>query len=238
MHLLYYDEVKYDPPVQKSFWLGGICVAHTEVPSIEARMNALSADIFGSSRLEKATEFHGIEICRGKGNFKGQSFDERIAVLRSLLDIIADGTIYRITVEIIPRNITHSSQAVDEIAFMYFIEQADALFQELNTLGMIFGDYDEPVIGKSVASLSHYRRGGTHWARGREIQNIVDTVHFAQSHHSRLIQLADVFLYCTQFHWQDNSTHWRAAIDKEIVQSGVLKCHKSRTWPTYGQWFR
>ena len=53
MHLLYYDEVKYDPPNQKSYWLGGVCVSCDSVSSIETEINQISQDAFGSSMLTK-----------------------------------------------------------------------------------------------------------------------------------------------------------------------------------------
>jgi hypothetical protein len=238
LHLLYYDEVKYDPPNQTSFWLGGVCAEHTAIPAIENELNQISADVFGSPLLEKETEFHGIEVCRAKGNFKGRDFDERLEILRRLLVVAARDDVCRIRIKINPKYITHSPDSPDEIAFMYFIEQAESLLAEKDSLGMVFGDYDEPVIGKSVASLSQFRRGGTRWARAKGIERIIDTVHFAKSHHSRMIQLADVFLYCTQFHDQINTSPWRKAFEKVIAASGVLNCHKSRTWPLEPYWYR
>ncbi len=238
MHLLYYDEVKYDPPIQPSFWLGGVCAPHTAIPEIEEQINKVSADAFGSRLLSKENEFHGIEICQGNGNFKSRNFEERLAILQRLLEIAAREDVYRICIRINPEYIAYSSSPPDEIAFMYFIEQADSLFAEIGSLGMVFGDYDEPIIGKSVASLSHFRRGGTLWARGKEIENIIDTVHFAKSHHSRMIQLADVFLYCSQFCFQGNKANWRKAIEEVIVESGILTCQRSRVWPLESIWHR
>ncbi|RUU53912.1 DUF3800 domain-containing protein, partial [Mesorhizobium sp. M2C.T.Ca.TU.002.02.1.1] len=198
----------------------------------------VSQEAFGSRLLSKQTEFHGIEICRGSGNFKGYDFGDRLAILQKLLGIIACEDVCRIRVKINPENITHSSDAPDEIAFMYFIEQADSLFKEKGSLGMVFGDYDDAAIGKSVASLSQFRKGGTRWARGKEIGNIIDTVHFAKSHHSRMIQLADVLLYCLQFHHQSNKVPWRKAVDDAIVASGVLTCQRTREWPIEKFWYR
>lgn len=237
MHLLYYDEVKYHPPKQTSFWLGGICVHADTVSLIEREINLISERAFGISTLSKATEFHGIELCGGRGNFKGRNFDERLEILRDLLAIAAREDVYRVYVRILPENITHSSTAPDEIAFMYLIEQADSLFKQLGTVGMLFGDYDEPNIGLSVASLSLYRRGGTNWRRGTDIENIIDTVHFARSHHSRMIQLADIFLYCLQFYCQPNTQSWRQKIQKIIEESGIRSCKRSRVWPTEARWY-
>ncbi|RUU50111.1 hypothetical protein EOD04_37685, partial [Mesorhizobium sp. M2C.T.Ca.TU.009.01.2.1] len=109
MYLLYYDEVKYDPPNQQSFWLGGVCAEHTAIPAIEDQINEVSQEAFGSRLLSKQTEFHGIEICRGSGNFKGYDFGDRLAILQKLLGIIACEDVCRIRVKINPENITHSS---------------------------------------------------------------------------------------------------------------------------------
>ena len=64
MHLLYYDEVKYDPPTQSNFWLGAICLDAADVPLVEAAVNDVSEYAFGSRLLAKETEFHGKEISK------------------------------------------------------------------------------------------------------------------------------------------------------------------------------
>lgn len=238
MHLIYYDEVKYHPPNQESYWLGGICVPHTSIPEIENQVNEIAYDAFGSRVLEKSTELHGIELCRGTGNFKGRDFDERLDLLTRLLEVIGRVEVMKIIVEIIPENISYSSQPYDKIAFMYFVEKAESLLAQHNSLGMMFGDYDEPAIGKSVASLSRYRRGGTNWAQGCDIDHLIDTVHFAKSHHSRLIQLADIFLYCYQFRRQANTAPWREKIQEIINNSEAMGTQRHKRWPIDGNWYR
>lgn len=238
MHLLYYDEVKYDPPNQRSYWLGGISTPHELVSEIEEQINAVADKAFGSRILTKDTEFHGIELCRGKGNFKGRDFEERLALLEELLKIVGRDDIHRLRVTINPENITHASDPPADIAFMFFVECADELFAKEGSLGMLFGDYDEPVIGTSVETLSKFRKGGTRWARRRGINHIIDTVHFAKSHHSRMIQLADIYLYCVQFYCQRNDAPWRKAIAQMIRESGILRSSQTRIWPQEPYWHR
>lgn len=108
MHLIYYDEVKFDPPEQLSYWLGGICVSHELIPEIEAQVSAIAERAFGSAVLSKESEIHGIELCRGKGNFKGRDFGERLTLLSELLAIIAREDVMLIRVKVNPANITHS----------------------------------------------------------------------------------------------------------------------------------
>lgn len=162
----------------------------------------------------------------------------RLQVLDQLLAIIARDDVLRVYVRIIPGNITHTSMPPDEIAFMYLVEKVDALFKENHSLGMMFGDYDEPVIGSTVASLSQFREGGTSWSRSKEIDNIIDTVHFARSHHSRMIQLADVYLYCLQFMLGNNKSNWRSQVAERIEASNVQKPTACRVWPSEAQWYR
>ena len=80
--------------------------------------------MFGSALLSKDTEFHGIEVCQGKGNFKSRKLKKRIELLSKLLAVAARDDVYRIYVRIIPENIIplqKLNRDPDEIAFMYFI---------------------------------------------------------------------------------------------------------------------
>lgn len=238
MLLFYYDEVKYHPPQQESFWLGGVGASSTVISELEEQVNEVSKDAFGSTLLQKSTEFHGKELCRGNGLFKGVDEKTRLTYLKRLLEIVARDDVFRVHVEIKPKNIVHSSKPHDEVAFMYLTEQVNSLLQEQDTIGMMFGDYDEPAIGTSVASLSRFRKGGTEWSRGKPIDRIIDTVHFAKSHHSRMIQLADIFMYCLQFFYGDNRAPWRGRVNEVISASKIIYCAKSRTWPTTSFWYR
>jgi len=237
MRLLYYDEVKYDPPNQTSYWLGGISVPDTSIPEIEELVNLISEEVFGTRVLNKETEFHGIEICRGKGNFKNREVSERLEILDQLLKVITRDDIIRIKVLIHPENLVYTNESPAQIAFMYLIEQAEKHFTDSNSLGMIFGDYDEPAIGTTVASLSKFRKGGTKWARGKEISHIIDTVHFAKSHHSRLIQLADIFLYCNQFCAKPNTANSRKPFADIMKKNNITQCSYSRSWPSEPIWY-
>lgn len=238
MLLFYYDEVKYHPPTQNSFWLGGIGVPSHSVADLEGQVNEVSQAAFGNSLLEKDTEFHGKELCRGNGLFKGIPEADRLEYLTRLLNIIGSPQVRRVHVEIRPANITHSKKPHEEIGFMYLVEQVNSLLEEEDTLGMMFGDYDEPAIGTSVINLSRFREGGTEWSKSKQIDRIIDTVHFAKSHHSRMIQLADIFLYCLQFTFGNNSAPWRSRIDNAIRKSGISSCSRIKTWPTSAQWYR
>ena len=236
MHLFYYDEVKHGP-TQPAFWMGGICVPASAVQEIEEAVAGISERVFGSHLLSKETEFHGIEIVRGKGNAKRVAFDDRVAIFQELLAILVREDIRRVAVKILPENFVVQTKDPGDVAFMYLVEGVERTLRDLESIGMMFGDYDEPNIARSVGSLSHFRRHNIKWSGGREIRRIIDTVHFAQSHHSRMIQLADVFLYSLQFMDQPNDSRWRSTFASLIEESGVTRCHSRKTWPLEKVWY-
>lgn len=60
---------------------------------------------------------------------------------------------------------------------------------------MIFGDYEKDEMGRDVTDFSSFQARGVTQYRGRSLDRLIDTLYFTQSHHSRLLQLADVVLY-------------------------------------------
>ena len=240
MFLSYFDEVKYQPPVQDSFLLGGISVHVDHVSELESQVTELSRQVFGNGMLTKATEFHGRDILQGKANFKGKDVAYRLDVLKALISILDQPDIVHKTwVAIYPENLVATNMPAEDIGFMYFVEQIDAFLYRKSARGVLFGDYDDPVIGSTVASLSRFRDGGTFWRRSREIKNLVDTVHFAHSHHSRMIQLADIFVYCIQFYRSGKAESWmrKALMDFIKNESGLVSGCNVRCWPTQKAWY-
>lgn len=240
MYLSYFDEVKYQPPAQDCFLLGGISVNVDHVGHLESQVSELARQVFGNGMLTKETEFHGRDILQGKANFKGKSCEYRLEVLRELIRILDQPElVHKTWVAIYPENLVATSMPAEDIGFMYFVEQIDALLSRQSAKGVLFGDYDDPVIGSTVASLSRFRHGGTFWRRSREIQNLVDTVHFAHSHHSRMIQLADIFVYCIQFFRSGRAESWmrKSLMDFIKNETGLTSGCNIRSWPTQKAWY-
>jgi hypothetical protein len=238
MFLFYYDEVKYHPPKQSSFWLGGVAVEASAALSVENKVNEVSEDAFGSRILDRGKEFHGQKLVQGNGCFKGVSVEQRAEFLGRLLKIAADESVLRFFVKVNPENFVATSDSPDEIAFMFLVEQINCYLTKKQSYGLLLGDYDEPVIGGSVISLSKFKASGTYWSKATTVDRIVDTVHFAKSHHSRMIQLADIYLYCRQFHKYDADAPWRKKFNECIQNSGILASSFSKIWPQEKVWYR
>lgn len=239
MNVAYFDEVKYEKGRQDSFWLGGLVLPLTLVRPLESCVDEVAKDVFGTSALSKDTEFHAKEIYHGKGVFRGQPIDDRLTILRRLFDIILqEGEVKRVYVRIIPDNLVITADEPEDIAFMYFVEKIEKSFNRMGGPGMMFGDYDEPRIGKSVASLSQFKSTGTYYSRGIKIENLVDTVYFAHSHHSRMLQLADVFLYALQANRHRTQAYANTELRRHIFESGIAFGCSSKVWPNEPRWYR
>ena len=127
MYVVYYDEVKFEKGVQPANWFGGIAVHVDQIDEIEGNLNSLAKDIFGHSVLNLETEFYAKDIFHGKKNFKGMSFDDRLAILEKLISYTAVEAISSIyaRVEIEKVRFISSPAEGEELTFMYFIEKAD-----------------------------------------------------------------------------------------------------------------
>ncbi|SFH21146.1 Protein of unknown function [Sulfitobacter dubius] len=212
---------------------GGIAVKHTDAQDIEDQMNELAEKYFGSKVLSKDTEFHARDIAQGKGNCKGRGGEERVEMLEGLLDILGKSTVSKIYARMTPSKV-HFPTDPERDTFMFFVEKAEAFLESRSDIGMLFGDYDHKMITPSITNLSQYRIGTTSWALGRKIERLVDTVHFAHSHHSRLVQLADIYVYCKQYAKPPSSSYWRTRFHDAIRgKSGSLWPSKYRDYPMY-----
>lgn len=233
MYLAYFDEVKPSFPERPFFFIGGLVVEDKDVQKIEQSIHGLALDFFGKSTLGKDTELHGIEIFRGNGACKGRSIEERLVLFRGLIDILSNEKIKKFLVTINCEE--HRRRYVNpepeyNLGLMFYIEMVEKFLSDNNSLGMLFGDHEKDQVEKSIINLSEFRLEGTRYRRGKKINCILDTLYFAQSHHSRLVQLADVFMYLSQLnHYGDNKTYMHESVRTLFHATEIVKeCHNKR----------
>lgn len=234
MRLIFFDESKNDKDYP-SYHIGGLAVEDDRLLEVEAQISAIAEDVFGSSRLSQETEFHAAEIFHRKKNFKSwDDFNARVDVLRRLVDILNLEHLDLIDIKI-NVDLLSASQSPEHIAFMFLCERANDLMKRRKALGMLIGDREnDQSAAKHAGSLSDYKARGTDFAFGRDITHLVDSVHFTQSHLSRFLQLADVYVWLLQFQARnrgsENQRH-RAVLDL-LGREGVnLFPAKYKEWP-------
>lgn len=240
MRFVYFDECKYQPPTQPFYWLGAVSVAAEHVSEIEERVNALSREYFGTQQLSRETEFHAKDLFHRKKHFAGWTdLSHRLECLQRLADIAGDADlIRRIYVRIDPSKMVRG-HGWDRDAFMYLVEKVQSDAASQSTECILIGDLDSEFSEGSVTNLSRFRAEGTDFAFGRKVDRILDSVYFVPSHHSRLIQLADVYTYCLQlFEGPGNDNYPRRKMKEYIRDStSILRSHRYKEWPTSQSWY-
>lgn len=236
MHLVYIDEVKYQPPTQRFHWLCALAFPEKSIQSADRALSDLATSYFGTAILGHDREFHAAAIIHGKGPYKGLPMPERISLYKQLLDVIDETEgLGRIEIRIDPSKMV-ASEFMDK-AFMFLVEKVESLMAAEGSIALLIADEDKELAGTNVASLSSYKTRGTKYAFGTAIPRVVDTIHHTRSHHSRLLQLADIYVYTLAMANGDCTSHPR----KELVAYARSKEHvlfptKYKNWPTDGSW--
>jgi hypothetical protein len=200
MYVTYFDEVKDDRPKGRNhYFVGGIVVPMDQIGAIEKKMTDLAIEVFDSRELLPETEFHADWIYRAKGPFRGKSMADRAAILGKLAAIIVEGDVCRKVYAAINVPRLYNESYAAEYAFAHFVERVQMCVGASPCL--MIGDQDDEQVRSMVKDFARYRARGTPWAHGITIGSVVDTVHFCKSHHSRLIQLADAFVWLTVHKW-------------------------------------
>lgn len=234
MKLIFFDEAKNDGDYPH-YHIGGVAIDEEGLGEVEAQINEVVEEAFGHSRLERGNELHAAEIFHRKKHFKEWvDFDQRIALIEKLMQILSLQQLQLIDIQINAAKLWQS-QVPEEVAFMFFCERANDLCKADRCLGMLIGDRENDRVAERYAgSLSGYRAGGTDFAFGRDIENLVDSVHFTHSHLSRFLQLADIYTWLLQFRNRnrasDNFRH-KAIFDIWARDEINIYPSKYKEWP-------
>lgn len=234
MKLIFFDEAKNDDKYEH-YHIGGVCIDEQHLAAVEARITQVAEESFGNSSLVRGTEFHAAEIYHRKKHFKDWSdFKKRVALLGDLIKILSLSEVQLIDVQINVHKLW-GSQVPDEVAFMFFCERANDLCRANHCLGMLIGDRESDRVAERYAvSLSGYRATGTDFMFGRDIKNLVDSVHFTHSHLSRFLQLADIYTWVLQFRNRNyDSEDFRHKAIFEVLASDEVTLYPSKykEWP-------
>jgi hypothetical protein len=235
MHLVYLDEVKHERGREPYYWVCGLAFPEDAILDAEKRLSAIAKDYFGNAMLAKETEFHAVHIVHRKGAFKKHEPDRRLALYASLLDTIDECPgLKRIEVRIEPGRMITRDHAPK--AFMFFVEKVNDLMRTLKSVALLIADHDKEMVATNVASLSAWKHRGTSYHFGTEINFVVDTIHHTHSHHSRLIQLADVYTYTRALLPKPELKYLSAKVVEYARSKGNLYPSKVKHWPTEDSW--
>ncbi|MCX8090222.1 MAG: DUF3800 domain-containing protein [Verrucomicrobiae bacterium] len=199
MHFLYFDETKFDERESRFFFAGGLVLRDKDLQAHEATLAQIQQNFFGTSILTRQTEMHGKDIFHGKGQFKGRKLRDRLKLLADIANFIITAQLPVRIVQIdIPEHRAkyRFPQPEYHLGLMLLLERYCDYLDQVDDLGLVFGDYEKDEITRAVLDFSQFKiAGSTPMNRGRPLGRLVDTIYFTHSHHSRFLQAADVMLY-------------------------------------------
>ena len=198
MQFFYFDETKYSPE-SPYFFIGGIAIPQEKLASFESRMIDIQTEFHGSHELIVEHELHGVMVYQGKGPYKGKSLPDRLALFEKVAENIKEHAIpIRIVCIDVPAHKDRYNYPEPEyrLGLMLILERFSEYLDSKQENGFVFGDYEKDEITNSIQDFASYRKdGSTPMYHGRSLQRLKDTIYFTQSHHSRLLQAADLILY-------------------------------------------
>jgi len=199
------------------------------------RVAAKAASAYG---LSGDVELHGHEIFHAKGAWSAVPVRARIGVFDDVVEAIAaqDVRVIARAMDVVGQRIRYSyCEPPHTVVLQHLLERIDEYAENLGEYALVIAD---EVDGQAQhrADLSSYREAGTRGYRRRKLTRIVDTLHFAPSHASRLVQAADVivFLYRRTFTHQETDPRSRKT---KIAMWNRLdpKVHHHLCWFPHGQ---
>ncbi len=241
MFLVYFDEVKYEEGKQPYYWICGIAATPEIVQRLEKAVTDLSRKCFRDGTSSRHTEFHASHIFHKKGNFRSFDLEKRISIIVALADILdSESELAKICARIEPAHIKYPDKVdVENMAFMYFVEQVERHLDSQESHGMLIGDLENEKVSKKFAkALSRYREEGTDYQFSMKLNYLIDTVHFTKSHYSRMLQLADSYVWLLQLctNQDPNRVPHQQVISHVQGKTSLLPPTKSKHWPTKYSW--
>jgi hypothetical protein len=236
VQVVYFDEVKYQKERSPFYWLGAVVADAELIGRLERQANDLAEEVFGKRTLTKETEFHAGHILSGKKHFEEWEMPKRVDTLKKLITIFGTAQgLGKIYVKMDREKMV--SADVEGMAFMYLVEKVDVYLRDQKSPGLLIGDREnETIAGKFAEKLSRYRTDGTEFEYGMQLERLLDTVHFTHSHHSRMLQLADLHTWLRQLQAAgDKGGRYRKEIlDHVSTINNCLSAQRYKEWPTDG----
>ena len=182
------------------------------------------------------TELHGYPIFHGKEAWAGIGARARVAIFEKVISAIAgaDVTILLRTVhrERLTQRQSRESYPVnfppEQVCFQHILQRANTIARDRGTHALIIAD-ERGDRDRHRERFAMYQTVGTPGVyMHTKLDRLLDTVHFAPSHHSRMLQAADVLAFTFRRRWtvQESDPRSQQVMDRlwgRLMDSGKVQ---------------
>ncbi len=228
MYILYIDESE-DPnsigQANNHFVLGGVAVFEGEIYNLSLQMEKVQSDFF--PEIAVPLEFHAQHIYKGKDRWRREPEEKRQQFMEAVYHVISRNRFPNLVLFATAVHVSYpstSEQVLDD-AFEDICQRFNTFLVRQFNLG--YPSKGLLVLDRSGrerryrALLSRFRTQGTKYGY---LGNVVDIPYFADSHHTRMLQLADFCAYAVFLHYEHrDSDHFQTILprfDRRSPRSG------------------
>jgi hypothetical protein len=205
------------------FYLGAVIVDGAAGKQIDASLSAIMKDYEGQFGLTAATEMHGNPMFQGKGEWANVPTRVRInmytramaAVGSSGAQIILRGMNVRRQRE---RYVT--AHPPHEVVLGHLLERVNGYARVNNSHALVLAD-EVHTMERHRTNFRAFRAEGTPGYRPSTLQQLIDTIHFAPSYHSRLLQAADLVTFMHRRRCTHTERDARAQVANDAIWAHV-----------------
>ncbi|WP_281265857.1 DUF3800 domain-containing protein [Curtobacterium sp. 9128] len=190
--------------------------------------------------IDGAAEVHAHPIFHGKGIWSGVPPRVRIKVFIEVVDAVRESGATVLLRGVPPTRLRRYQDTrgfrerhpPEQVAFQHLLQRVDRLAVDQATHALVIADErsDRDRHRERFAAYQAYGTPGTYMHT--KLERLLDTVHFAPSHHSRMLQVADVLAFI----WVRSQTviehdERQARVMRSLVKD-IERCSFSRgVWP-------
>jgi len=207
--------------------LAAIIVSEDTVKSLRDSMKSIAAHTFGI--VSDDFEFHAYDVWNGRGIWRELAHSDRLGVLKELIALLDEHDI-SVSHSTIDKQKLHAryAGAADHnlylLALQFLLEKIDALPENK----IIIADETKEHELKAVRMLADMQDWGSGEVPSRQLQTIIDSLHYVKSHQSPGVQMADLVAYILQRSRLDSQHHPDA--DTAIAQMKQTIWNHCSTW--------
>lgn len=238
MLLCYVDE-----SFKKNFFGFAAVIAEPQVvKDLAASLDQIVQQASASYGIPWNSEIHGYPMFHGKDDWRAVGVRARVGIFKAVINEIVTSDVTILMRSIDGDRLAHRQSREnypvnfppDQVCFQHIMQRLNALAAKRKDLALIIAD-------EMSNSDRHRERFATYQTRGTpgaymrtELRQLIDTIHFAPSHRSRLLQAADILSFTFHRHTTvvESDKRSQAAMD-EIWSAieGSGKLHDVGSWP-------
>ncbi len=233
MYFIYVDE-SGDPGFRGGtnyYVLLGVAVAEEQVNALARQMD----DIVGRHLGQSGIELHFRKLVRGHAPFDRLSEQNRWRLVDDIFAAIgsSDVTLFASVIDKRKHQDRYTfPERPDILALELLVERFDIFLGRRNQLGCVVYDSRGKAVDDELRNFfSDWRYSGT---SARKLRNIIETIFFAPSHATRLLQVADFCAHATFLHYERGNSQRFNQIEGRFdrnPQTNNVKGYGIKEWP-------